>query len=127
MPGQGANDTTWTAVHVPAADTQATTTKAAVAGKQNVCTGLTVVLAAGASAPTAVNVAAYLVNGASGGTSYLWGARLSVPNVAGATSGIVKEQCWLVGSPGTAMTLEFSAKGGSNTLESVSMEGVVIG
>ena len=123
----GATDEDWTAGHTPAsADTLATCTKAAVSRRRNVCTGITVTLAAGASAPTAVNVAAYLVDGATAGTTYLWQSRLSLPAVAGATTGITHLPCWIVGSPGTAMTLEFSAKAGSNTLESVSMEGTVL-
>lgn len=117
----------WTACHAPAADTQATCTKASAgAGRRNVCTGLVVMFAAGASAPTAVNVLATLINGASGGTTYLWEARLSLPAVAGSSTGAVFIPCWLVGSADTAMCLEFTAKGGSNTLESVSMMGTVL-
>lgn len=95
---------------------------------RNVCTGLTVVLVAGASAPTATTVSVALIDGAAGGTTYLWGPHnLGIPAVAGATNGIVVEPIRKPGSANTAMTLEFSAAGGANTIESVSMEGETIG
>jgi hypothetical protein len=119
----GASDDTWTAGHDPGANTQATCTKAAAVGKRHVCTGLTVMLCAGDTAPTAATVSVRLINGATGGSAYLWQARLSIPAVAGASNGVNHIPCWIVGSPGTAMTLEFSAAGGAQTFESVSMEG----
>jgi hypothetical protein len=122
----GATDDDWTAGHTPAADTLATATKAAVSRRRNVCTGITVTLAAGASAPTAIPLAVYLVDGATGGTTYLWQGRIAIAAVAGACERIVVTPCWFVGTVGTAMTLEFSVKGGSNTLESVSMSGTLL-
>lgn len=119
--------TAWTAIHRPAANTQATITKAtAGAGIRNVCTALNVVLAATAAAPTAVNLAVSLIDGASGATTYLWGATLSIPAVAGATTGISLSNLWLVGSANTALTIEFSAAGGANTIESVWMSGTTV-
>jgi hypothetical protein len=122
------SESDWVAIHAPVANTQATATKAAAGlGKRNVVTGLTIVLAAGATAPTAVNVTVNLIDGASAGTAYLWRATMSLPATAGAMNGIVREPIWIKGSPNTAMTLEFSAAGGANTIESVSMEGTVLG
>lgn len=117
----------WTAIHLPAANTQATITRAAAgAGIRNVCTGLTVIFAAGATAPTAINVAVNLIDGASGGGTYLWRATLSLPATAGAVNGIARQPLWIPGTANTAMTLEFSVAGGANTIESVSMEGSTV-
>lgn len=118
----------WTASHVPAANTTATITKAAAgAGTKNVCTALTVKLVAGATAPTAINVSVSLIDGAAGGTTYLWRATMSLPATAGADNGIALSNLWIPGTANTAMTLEFSATGGANTLESVTMSGTTVG
>lgn len=116
--------TQWTATHVPAANTQATVTKAAAgAGVRNVCTGFTVTLAAGTSAPSAVQISVALIDGATGGGTYLWRSVIALPAVAGAVTAFVKSHCWLPGAANTAMTLEFSAAGGANTIQSVTMDG----
>ena len=118
---------TWTRIHRPAANTQATIAKAAAgAGVRNVCTALTVVLAATAAAPTAVNLNVSVIDGASGGTTYLWGMTISIPAVAGATTGAQLTNLWLPGSANTALTIEFSAAGGANTIESVWMSGTTV-
>ena len=117
----------WTAIHVPAANTQATITQAAGGvGIRNVCTELTIMLVATATAPTAVNVQVNLIDGASAGTTYLWRATISLPATAGASSGIVKNNVWFEGTANTALTLEYSGAGGANTIESVSMSGLTI-
>ena len=115
----------WTAMQVQTANVQATVTKAAVASIRNVCTAITVVGASGATAPTAVNLTVNLIDGASGGTTYLWRATLSIPATAGETRGVTISGLWLPGSINTGMTLEFSAAGGANTLESVAATGEV--
>lgn len=121
----GASD--WTQVHTPAANTQATTTKAAGGGSvRHVCTGLTVILAAGATAPTATNLLVNLRDGASGAGTILWSATISIPNIAGAMNGISRSGLFIRGTANTAMTLEFAAAAGANTIESVAMEGVDI-
>lgn len=123
---QGELTTDWAQGLDPAVNTQATCTQQAPgAGLRNVCTGLTVMLCGGTSAPSVVVLKAYLIDGASGGTSYKWRATISLPATAGAPSGIVRQGIWIPGSANTAMTLEFSANGGANTFESVSMEGTV--
>ena len=124
---QGPAGGIWTVHHVPAANTVATITQAAAgAGVRNVCTGLTVMLVAGATAPTAIQVSASLIDGAAGGTTYLWRAVLSCPATAGATTGVALSGLWLPGTANTGMTLEFSAAGGANTVESVSMSGTTV-
>src|SRR5690242_9481224 len=70
---------TWSVVHAPAANNQATASKAAgAAGVRHVCTGITATLAAGASAPTAVNVNVAVRDGATGAGTVLWQAVLSL-------------------------------------------------
>ena len=116
----------WTASHVPAANAQATVTKAAAGvGARNVCTSLTVVLAATPTAPTAVNLEVNLIDGASGGATYLWRATISLPATAGAMSGIALSGLEIVGTANVAMTLETSGAPGANIVASVSMSGVV--
>jgi len=114
--------------HAPAANTKATITRAAAgAGKRNVCTGLTVTFCAGATAPTAVQVSVALIDGASGGTTYLWGPHvISLPATAGAMNGIARDGLYIPGTANTAMTLEFSAAGGANTIEAVSFESIQV-
>ena len=117
----------WSAHHLPAANAQATATRAAqAAGIRNVCTWLTVKLVAGATAPTAINLSFSLIDGASGGTTYLWRATISLPATAGADNGIALSNLWIPGTAATGMTLEASVAGGANTLESVSFGGTVI-
>lgn len=111
--------------HAPAANTKATITRAAAGGGiKNVCTGFTVSLAGQSTAPAAVQLSVALIDGASGGTTYLWGPQvIAIPAIAGATSAFVRSGIYIPGSANTAMTLEFSAAGGANTIESVSFEG----
>ena len=117
----------WSAHHVPAANTVATITRAAqAAGIRNVCTWITVKLVAGATAPTAVNTSVSLIDGATGGTTYLWRATISLPATAGADNGIALSNLWIPGTAATGLTLEFLAAGGANTIESVSMGGTTI-
>jgi len=124
---EGPAGSIWTQIHVPAANTQATKSQgAAGAGIRNVCTGFTVTLAAGATAPTAINLVANLIDGASGGATYLWRSTISLPAVAGSQTSIVRGNLWIPGTANTAITLEFSAAGGANTIESVSMEGTTV-
>jgi hypothetical protein len=113
--------------HVPAANTQATRNQAAAgAGLKNVCTGIHATFSANATAPTAVQVYVYLRDGASGSGTILWAATLSLPATAGASTGISITGLWIPGSANTSMTLEFSAAGGANTLEVVTLTGCIV-
>lgn len=121
----GAGD--WTVVHFPASNTQATASKTAGgAGVRHVCTGITVVLAGGTTAPAAAQVNVALRDGASGAGTILWQAVITLPATAGAMNGISRSHLHISGSANTAMTLEFSAAGGANTFESVTIEGISI-
>lgn len=117
----------WSQTHHPGANTKATATKTAdPKNKRHVATSITVVLSAGGSAPSAAVVNVALIDGASGGTTYLWGPHdIAIPSVAGAMNGI-SIPLWTVGSQGTAMTLEFSAAAGLNTFESVTLTGTTV-
>ena len=120
----GYQNAMWYATHVPATNVVATITQASAGGStRNVCTGFTVSLCAGATAPTAVQLSVALIDGATGGTNYLWRSNISLPATAGAISAFIRTNGWFVGTAATAMTLEFSAAGGTSTFESVSMSG----
>lgn len=121
----GYANATWATNHAPAANTKATITRAAAGGGiSNICTGFTVALCAVASAPAAVQITVALIDGASGGSTYLWGPTvISLPAVAGAMSAFAFGSRWDQGSTNTQLTLEFSAAGGANTIQSVSMKG----
>jgi hypothetical protein len=118
----------WKVSHSPVANTQATATRAAAgAGLMNVCTGLTITFCAGAVAPTAVLISVAVIDGASGGTTYLWGPfPFSLPAVAGAMNGLVEASLYIPGSANTPMTVEFSATGGANTIQAVMMRGTTL-
>jgi hypothetical protein len=115
----------WRNNHKPAISTQATITQGAGAGSvRNYCTGLTVTMSAGSVAPTVpvTPIFVSLIDGASGGTNYLWQSVISVPSVAGTCFSIYLTELNCIGSAATAMTLEFSAAE-TNVFESVSMQG----
>lgn len=113
----------WTSVHVPSANTVATTTKAAGGSSvRHIATGISVSL-------INTNVLAgndYLVqlrDGASGAGTVLWASRLTVAAGAAVQSLIHITGLNIVGSANTAMTLEFSAGPGSGNFETVSLSG----
>lgn len=112
----------WTVVSTPAANVQATATKAGVAGTRHVCTGISLGLKSGV-APAAVRVAAMLRDGASGVGAELWHGDLAIQAVAGAGDHIHITGLNIVGTAGNAMTLEFGAAGGANTFETVTLSG----
>lgn len=114
----------WSVISVPIANTQATASKGAGgAGVRHVCTSITAILAADTTAPGAASVIVNLIDGASGGGVYLWRGRLALPATAGETREIVISGLNIFGTANTAMTLEFSAAGGANTFESVTLTG----
>jgi hypothetical protein len=119
---------TWTQVHIPNSATQATKSQASGGGNvRNVCTGFTVTFLAGSTAPSAATpLTVAVIDGASGGTTYLWRTNICVPATANAIVSFNRSGIWLVGSKATAMTIEFSGAGGTNTYQSVSMDGVLI-
>ncbi len=115
---------TWTEHHGPAADTKATISRAAATTGVHVLDCAVGKLAAGAAAPTAVTVNLVVRDGATAAGTIKLSVPMSVPAVAG-DPGQTFSQCGLniVGTVNTAMTIEFSAAGGANTVESVFMKG----
>lgn len=117
----------WTASHLPATNVIATATKASAGNTARlVCTGFVVKFSALATAPTAVTTSVSLIDGATGTTTLLCPMAISCPATGGADGGVSVSNTWIVGSPGKAMTLEFAAAGGTNTIESVAMWGTVV-
>lgn len=115
----------WAIVHTPAVNTAATISKAAgAAGLKHVCNAISATFVAGTSAPTAVVVSVALRDGATGAGTILWQANMALPATAGATANpILLTDLCIQGTAATAMTLEFSAAGGANTFENVSLVG----
>lgn len=124
---QGPAANYWDVQSAPAANTVATVSQASAgAGVRNVCVGFTVTLCATAVAPAAIQLYVMIVDGATTGTTYLWRTAISLPATAGAITSFVRSGIWLPGTAATAMTIEFSAAGGANTIESVTMEGTTV-
>lgn len=114
----------WAATHAPAANTQATASRPAGGGSlRHVCTAFSARIVAGSTAPAAATVQVNLRDGASGAGTILMSFALAITATAGANDSITLSDLNIVGSPATAMTLEFSAAGGANTVESVAMSG----
>jgi len=114
----------WTEFHAPAANTQATITHAAVVGKAHVADCVIAAFVAGATAPVAATVNVVVRDGAAGSGTIKFQRPLSITAVAG-DPGVPMEACGLsiVGTAGNAMTVEFTAAGGANTIESVFIRG----
>jgi len=114
----------WHIFHAPAANTQATITRAAQAGAVHVAECVVVRLVAGATAPTAATATINLRDGVSGMGTILAAWPISITAVAGATAEPV-QICGLDvrGSLNTAMTLEYTAASGANTIQSVELVG----
>ncbi len=110
----------WTVTHSPAANVQASASKAAGgANQRHHATGLTASFAAGGTAGAAVQV--NLRDGASGAGTVLWSAVLAAPSGQAQTTIVAGVD--ISGTANTALTLEFAAAGGASTLESVSLAG----
>lgn len=114
----------WTIVLNPGVNTQATATQAARQGERHIATGIYAQLVAGAVAPTAVQLSVILRDGPSGTGTVIWSGVVALTAVAGAAANPVQiPDLFIKGTPGNAMTLEFSAAGGANTFESVTLTG----
>jgi len=117
----------WQVENAPAANTQATASQASAgAGLRNIVDCITATFVAGATAPAAVQVTLNVRDGATGAGNIIWTGVMALPAVAGESSDPL-QLCGL-GIPGTAataMTVEFAAAGGANTVEAVSMKGRV--
>lgn len=116
----------WAITHTPAANTQATITRAAGgAGTRHWCTSISAVLMAPAATASGV-VQISLRDGGTGAGTILWSQSVQVGGAASITvdrATIEISGLCIRGSDNTAMTLEFSAAGGAGTFESVSLTG----
>jgi hypothetical protein len=114
----------WYVTHAPAANTQATASKAAgAAGVRHVCTGFTVTLAGGAAAPTAALVTVNLRDGATGAGTIISTLTLGLEAVAGKSVVHHVGPLNVFGTAATAMTVETSAAPGANASASVTLYG----
>lgn len=111
----------WSANHAPAANTRATISKAAgAAGVRHICTSITAAFNALTTAAEAFGQL-NLRDGATGAGTILWA--ISLHAIPAGTTGIALSGLAIVGSAATAMTLEFVAAGGADTIESVALTG----
>ncbi len=107
----------WAIQQVPAAATQATISRAAVAGRRHVATSVTVCVSAGAAQGA---LAFNLRNGASGAGTVLWSALLSA---SAGQSMCVALPVNIAGSTNTAMTLESAAAPAASNFATVALTG----
>jgi hypothetical protein len=108
----------WSVQHQPAAATAATISRAAVATRRHVATGLTVCVSGVAAQPTLVF---NLRDGATGAGTILWSARLMAP--LGSGQCVVLSGLSIPGSVNTAMTLESAAAPAATNFATVSLQG----
>jgi hypothetical protein len=114
--------TSWAINHAPAAATQATTSKAAVAGQRHITTGITICVDATAAQTSLVF---NLRDGATGAGTVLWTARLS--GAASTNACLSSGAIFIVGTTNTAMTLESSAAPAATNFATVSLAGFDFG
>jgi hypothetical protein len=113
----------WTERSAPAADAQASASKAAgAAGVRHICTGLDFTIHT-VAAPTATTLTVALRDGATGAGTILWSWSIRVPATADLNV-FAKSITGLsiVGTAATAMTLEFSA-GLASTIQVANLTG----
>lgn len=108
----------WAIRSQPAAATQATVSRAAVASTRHVCKSITLsLLGVAAQGP----IEFFLRDGATGAGAVLWSIRLQCP--AGDVRTIVLSGVNIVGSVNTAMTLESGAAPAATNFASVALTG----
>lgn len=107
----------WSVQHQPAAATQATISQAAAAGVRHVAKHLTICVSAVAAQPTLVF---NLRDGATGAGTIVWSARLM--SAAGAGQ-CLSADVDIIGTAGTAMTLESAAAPAATNFATVALNG----
>jgi hypothetical protein len=117
----------WSIWGSPAANTQATVTKAAGgAGVRHVVTSVSGTVTSTTTAPAGGRISLALRDGISGSGTLIGIWDLPVAAAANSGASFALSGLNIVGSPNTAMTLEFAAAGGANTFESVTLTGYSI-
>lgn len=115
---------TWSITSNPSANAAASATRAASPGVVHVLNGIQASLNAGSTAPAAVQVGVVVRDGAAGVGPVIWATQLALQAVAGASSPPISlSGLAITGSPGNAMTLEFTGAAGLNTFETVAGTG----
>jgi hypothetical protein len=109
----------WSVTNAPAATTQATITRAGVAGKRLVCTSIAAAVSAVAAQGPLVLV---LRDGASGVGAILWSVNLG-GFVIGTGGSFSIDSLNIVGTAGNSMTLEFTAAPAATNFETVALTG----
>ena len=114
----------WSINSNPAAGTVASASIVGTPGTQHYCTGITISWVVTTALAGGQTVYAYLRDGATGVGAILWVAALGLPGTAaiGTQTQIVPQGLLIIGTPGNAMTLEFSA-GVASTEQTVSANG----
>lgn len=117
----------------PAANAVASASHAGVAAvtgqpaQAHICNSIHATLTSNASLAAAIAGSIVLRDGATGVGTVLWASALSLPNVAGTASAPVEiSGLAIAGTPGNAMTVEFTAAGGAGTFETVAMTGILV-
>lgn len=114
----------WSVLHGPAANAQATVTRAAGgAGVRHVVTSISATAGSNGTAPTATQVALVLRDGATGSGTIVWQGNIGITATAGDSRALTASGLNIVLSANTATTLEFTGAGGLNTFETVAMTG----
>ena len=111
--------------HSPAAATLATVNRAGAAGVRHVCKEITASLWSTAALAAVLTLQVVVRDGASGAGAILWSATLSLPGAApviGAFDRIALTGLNIIGTAGNQMTVEFSAAGPANSVESINAE-----
>lgn len=118
----------WSVTHAPAANTQATITRAAgAAGVRHVCTSISASLC-DRTGLIGIETLVTLRDGASAAGTVLWSRRMMLKPDGASVTGKSSDEFTIsglniVGSAATAMTLEFAGVAGAGTFESVAMTG----
>jgi hypothetical protein len=112
---------TWAVQHQPAAATAATITKALVTQRRHVATSITACVSAVAAQPVVI---VNLRDGATGAGTILWSGRLMATIGQGMclTTGPIA----IVGTAGTAMTLETASAPAATNFATVSLAGYTV-
>lgn len=108
----------WSITQAPAVATQATISKAAVAGIRHYCRSIAAIISA-VAAQAAIHVV--LRDGASGAGTILWSQTIALP--VGGIAVIQIDNLNIPGSAGVAMTLETDAAPAGTNFASVSLTG----
>lgn len=115
----------WSLVNDPAANTQATATRAASStGGVHVADCITATFVGGTTAPAAIVGTVVIRDGATGAGTIVWAADIALKgNIAENPAPIAVCGLGIAGTANTAMTVEFTAAGGANSFETVTLTG----